>query len=172
MPQLTKMVNKLKGLAKTATYTRTGIVKNATLREFGFAVPEGAVDRADYIATVSNQVLPLLKQTFGAAFTASEGDALKATLGDPNLSPVEKFAQLDAFIDQKKQQTMTSYKTYQTLENERKIREKQQEIIQPTEGEAQRETQTPQTQNDQALKWLLDNPNDPRAPAVRQKLGI
>ena len=50
---------------------------------------------------IDNQVLPLLKATFGAAFTVSEGDKLSATLGDINLSPDEKDAALDAFIEQK-----------------------------------------------------------------------
>ena len=45
--------------------------------------------------------LPLLKPTFGAAFTVAEGESLKATMGDPNATPEEKMAQLDAFIEQK-----------------------------------------------------------------------
>ena len=47
---------------------------------------------------MSNQVLPLLKQTFGSAMTEGEGLRLTATLGDPD-APVEtKMAQLDAFL--------------------------------------------------------------------------
>ena len=46
-------------------------------------------------------MLPLLKETFGAAFTATEGESLKATMGDPDAAPEEKMAQLDAFIAQK-----------------------------------------------------------------------
>ena len=42
-----------------------------------------------------------MRQTFGAAFTAKEGDSLKETLGNPNLSPPEKDAALQAFIEQK-----------------------------------------------------------------------
>ena len=53
------------------------------------------------IAIVDNQILPLLKQTFGPAFTDQEGESLKATLGDPDATPDEKMAQLDAFIDAK-----------------------------------------------------------------------
>ena len=50
--------------------------------------------------------LPLLRDTFGAAFTVKEGETLRATLGDPNYSPAEKDAVLSAFIDQKNNKVM------------------------------------------------------------------
>ena len=50
---------------------------------------------------INNQVLPLLRQTFGAAFTEREGETLKATMGDPDATPAQKIEQLNAFIDQK-----------------------------------------------------------------------
>ena len=56
---------------------------------------------------VNNQVLPLLKPTFGGAFTVQEGDALKATLGDPDASPEQKVAQLNSFIDAKEREIQT-----------------------------------------------------------------
>lgn len=59
---------------------------------------EGAIARAQYTATIDNYILPLLKQTFGAAFTAVEGERLRATLGNEDLSPQEKQAALNAFI--------------------------------------------------------------------------
>ena len=46
-------------------------------------------------------MLPLLRQTFGAAFTEREGQSLKNTLGDPDKSPEEKDAVLRSFISQK-----------------------------------------------------------------------
>ena len=63
---------------------------------------EAAVAREQYIATVNNQILPMLRDTFGAQFTVQEGESLKATLGAPNKSPQEKQAVLKAFIEQKK----------------------------------------------------------------------
>jgi hypothetical protein len=51
--------------------------------------------------------LPLLRQTFGAAFTVAEGDSLLATLGDPNMHPDEKNAVLDAFIENKRRDLET-----------------------------------------------------------------
>jgi len=71
------------------------------VKQTGFGSTKGATSRVKFIAIVNNQVLPLLKETFGAAFTAQEGEALKATMGDPDASPEEKMAQLDAFIAQK-----------------------------------------------------------------------
>jgi len=104
LPALQEIVSNLKELGSTATYSTSGKAYDAVSRELGFKPSEGATSRAKYIATVSNEVLPLLKQTFGSAFTEKEGAALKATLGDPDLSPEEKNAQLDAFIESKTRQ--------------------------------------------------------------------
>lgn len=100
MPGLTEAVDQLKALAQVATYTKAGRAFDALSRELGFGVPEGATARAKFIAIVNNQVLPLLKPTFGGAFTVQEGEALRATMGSPDLSPEEKLAQLEAFIAQ------------------------------------------------------------------------
>lgn len=101
MPGLRTVIDTLTSLADTATYTQSGQAMDAVKRELGLPVGQGAIDRASYIAIVDNQVLPLLKDTFGAAFTVQEGESLRATLGDPNKSPAEKKAILDAFIAQK-----------------------------------------------------------------------
>ena len=71
-------------------------------------VGEGAVARKEYITRVDNEILPLLRQTFGAQFTQKEGEALKATLGDPDASPQEKDAVLKSFIQTKKAQVATT----------------------------------------------------------------
>jgi len=102
MPRLKSTVEELKELAKTATHTMAGRAINTATRELGLDPGEGAASRAKYIAVVKNNVLPLLRQTFGAAFTAAEGDSLLATLGDPDMHPTEKNAVLDAFIEGKK----------------------------------------------------------------------
>jgi hypothetical protein len=62
---------------------------------------ESAVARTKYIAIVDNQILPLLRDTFGSQFTEREGASLKVTMGDPNLSPTQKQAVLKTFIEQK-----------------------------------------------------------------------
>lgn len=102
MPGLEFTVGRLGDLSKKATYTMAGQVIDWTRREAGAQPREAAVARAEYDAIVNNQVLPLLRDTFGAAFTQKEGETLKATLGDVNKSPAEKQAVLDAFIAQKK----------------------------------------------------------------------
>lgn len=101
MPRLNQVTEKLSRLGKTATYTKAGVAANEIARQLGAKVPQGAVDRTEYMAVVDNEVLPLLRQTFGAAFTAEEGNRLKVTLGDPDKSPEEKDAVLRAFIEQK-----------------------------------------------------------------------
>lgn len=101
LPGLRVVIDDLTALADTATYTQSGQAMDAVKRELGLPVGQGAIDRASYIAIVDNQVLPLLRDTFGAAFTQKEGESLRATLGDPNKSPAEKKAILNAFIAQK-----------------------------------------------------------------------
>jgi hypothetical protein len=102
LPQLEDAVTELKKLGEVATYTKAGQIRDTFLRETGRQMSEGGVARAKYIAHVANNILPLLRQTFGAAFTAAEGESLKATLGDPDMSPEEKNAVLGAFISDKK----------------------------------------------------------------------
>jgi hypothetical protein len=101
LPGLKSVVGELSQLAEKATYTVTGQVIDSAMREAGLEPTEAAVARTKYIAMVDNQVLPLLRDTFGAAFTVKEGETLRATLGDPNKGPTEKQAILEAFIEQK-----------------------------------------------------------------------
>jgi len=101
MPGLRAVIAELGDVAKTATYTMTGQLIDNAMRETGMEPGEAAQARTKYIAMVDNQVLPLLRDTFGAAFTVKEGETLRATLGDPNKSPAEKQAVLEAFIEQK-----------------------------------------------------------------------
>lgn len=101
LPQLQKTVGKLRDLAEVATYTMAGRLTDTALKELGFGSTKGADARKQYISIVDNQILPLLRDTFGAAFTAKEGESLRATLGDPDATPDEKQLVLDSFINQK-----------------------------------------------------------------------
>lgn len=101
LPNLMKVVDELSSLSKIATYTKVGIAKDSVLRQTGQKMSKGGIARARYIAMVDNQVLPLLRDTFGAQFTVEEGKSLRATLGDPDKTPLEKQEVLDAFIAQK-----------------------------------------------------------------------
>ena len=144
LPSLKEVTKKLSRLGKDATYTKAGQLRDEAARQMGMSTA-GAVARAEYIATVANEILPLLRQTFGAAFTAAEGESLKATLGDPNSSPAEKDAQLKAFIAAK----------------ERQIRSKQRRV-----GEVPREgKQNQQVAPQSALDYLKNN----NSPAMRKQ---
>lgn len=101
LPGLKKTIDDLTNLSDTATYTQLGQGADIIRRELGLPVGQGAIDRTAYIAIVDNQVLPLLRDTFGAAFTEREGQTLRDTLGDPNKSPAEKKVILNSFIAQK-----------------------------------------------------------------------
>lgn len=101
LPELRTVVNRLKDLAQIATSTISGKAFDFVVKEIGFGSTKGADARAALIAIVSNQVLPLLKPTFGGAFSVQEGEELKASLIDPNATPTQRVQQLEAFIDQK-----------------------------------------------------------------------
>lgn len=101
LPKLMETVDHLKSLAPEATYTMGGKARDFALRELGMEMSKGGIARADFESTIDNNVLPLLRQTFGAAFTAEEGNRLRATMGNADLSPQEKMAQLEAFISNK-----------------------------------------------------------------------
>lgn len=101
LPRLETVVSELSDLGKKATYTMAGQGTDIARRQLGMNVGPGAIARKEYISKVDNEILPLLRQTFGAQFTQKEGESLKATLGDPNASPEEKDAVLKSFIDTK-----------------------------------------------------------------------
>jgi hypothetical protein len=100
-PELEKTVQELSEIGKVATYSEAGKARDWLLNQAGKEAT-GATARADYIARVDNQVLPLLRDTFGAAFTQKEGESLRATLGDPDKTPAQKDAVLRSFIEQKR----------------------------------------------------------------------
>lgn len=101
LPGLKETIGKLRDLAPIASSTLAAKIFDGAVKQTGFGATKGATARAKFIAIINNQVLPLLKPTFGAAFTVQEGESLKHTLGDPDSTPEEKMAQLDAFIEQK-----------------------------------------------------------------------
>lgn len=104
LPRLEQVVSQLSDLGKKATYTYAGQGVNALARQAGLPMSEGAIARREYMSKVDNEILPLLRQTFGAQFTEKEGQTLRNTLGDPNASPEEKDAVLRSFINQKRAQ--------------------------------------------------------------------
>ena len=101
LPGLKEVVQKLKDLAPLATSTIGGKVWDSVVKETGFGATKGSTARIRFSSIIDNQVLPLLKPTFGAAFTVTEGDALRATMGDPDESPANKVAAVEEFIDSK-----------------------------------------------------------------------
>lgn len=101
MPGLQEVVGKLKTLSDVATYTMTGRAFDTLVKELGFGATEGATARARMESLVNNQILPLLRDTFGAQFTEREGEQLRKTMLDINAAPEQKKEILDSFIEQK-----------------------------------------------------------------------
>ena len=101
LPGLKDAVSQLKELSALATSTFGGKVFDIAVKQTGFGSTKGATARAKMKAIIANQTLPLLKETFGSAFTEAEGARLEASFADPEATHEERLAQLDAFIDQK-----------------------------------------------------------------------
>ena len=101
LPGLTEVVNKLITLSDVATYTLAGKAFDEVTKQLGFGATEGATARAKMESLVSNQILPLLRDTFGAQFTEREGESLRKTMLDIDASPAQKKEILNAFLEQK-----------------------------------------------------------------------
>ncbi len=101
MPGLKEVVNKLTTLSDVATYTLGGQAFDTVVKELGFGATEGATARAKIESLVNNQILPLLRDTFGAQFTEKEGEQLRKTMMDINAAPSQKKEILNSFIEQK-----------------------------------------------------------------------
>ena len=100
LPELKATLSDLDSFANDATYTLAGQAYDIGRTQLGMDASPGAIARTEYDTTISNVILPLLRQTFGAAFTAKEGDSLRATLGDINATPEQKQAAIRSFITQ------------------------------------------------------------------------
>ena len=87
MPGLLEAVAQLKDLSLLSTSTLGGRVFDTLVKEAGFGSTEGASARIKMISIVDNQIIPLLRETFGAAFTFLEGESLKKSFVDPDASP-------------------------------------------------------------------------------------
>lgn len=109
-PELVSMTQDLSEFAEDATYRLAGQGVDIAAKEVLGVTTPGAKARASYESTLRNQVLPLLRQTFGAAFTAEEGKRLESTLGDPNATPPAKQAALEAFMKSQRGKIRTSYR--------------------------------------------------------------
>jgi hypothetical protein len=116
MPELEETVGRLTELAPVATFTKFGRIYDIAKKELSGKSTKGGVAREEYDSTISNQVLPLMRDTFGAQFTEREGQTLRATLGDVNKTPEEKVAALKSFINQKKKSIESKYRKLKSYE--------------------------------------------------------
>lgn len=117
LPELEATVDKLSQLGQNATYTKAGQLLDFTRKELGYTPRQAAINRKEYTSIVDNQILPLLRDTFGAQFTEREGNTLKQTLGDVNATPEEKDAVLRSFINQKKNSVESQARKLQSYSN-------------------------------------------------------
>lgn len=101
IPSLEKLVGELNDLSDNATYTKAGAITNTLKKELFSGTTKGAKAASLYETKINQQLLPLLRQTFGAAFTEKDRESLIKTMGDPYATPEIKKATLDSFIQSK-----------------------------------------------------------------------
>ncbi len=116
LPGLKDAVSQLRELSSIATSTIGGKIFDSAVKQTGFGATKGSTARAKMNAIIANQTLPLLKETFGSAFTEAEGARLQASFADPDATHEERLAQLDAFIDQKERTIKTKQAQVQESE--------------------------------------------------------
>ena len=100
LPFVLESVAELRKLAPLATSTMGGQVWDFAVKETGFGSTKGANARTGFTSIIRNQILPLIKPTFGGAPSEAEGQKLEDTLGDINATPEQKLVALDAYIAQ------------------------------------------------------------------------
>ncbi len=100
LPGIEKVVGKLTLLADEATFTLAGGAWDSIAKQLFGVSTKGSTAKAKMVSMVDNQVLPMLKPIFGAAFTAAEGDRLRDAMLDPDSTPDSRKAQLSSFLDQ------------------------------------------------------------------------
>lgn len=103
MPQLLEMVDDLNNLADKTSTSLYSKGKSALYKAFNASTDTDDANVA-YDNMVDNNILPLLRQTFGAAFTEREGERLKATLGNKGMTAAQRKQALNNFITQKQRE--------------------------------------------------------------------
>lgn len=155
MPTLEKTINELKDIGEIATYTKALQFRDNILRQSGLPMSTSGIARAEYDAKVKNQILPLLRSTFGAQFTENEGKSLLATLGDPNMSPQEKSIVLDTFIKQKNRDVEDKHRKIQMSRQQVQPTQENTKTMIDSEGTVQRNKRTGQTRIMRGGQWQI-----------------
>lgn len=123
-----------------------------------------AADVKDLIGGVAQSNL---RQVLGGQFAAKEGEALLQRQYDTAQTKENNLKRLRALYNQAaatvktKKSAAQYYEEFGTLKG-----------FKGTEANDKSETPSPKDKNQEALDWIKANPNDPRVPAIKKKLGI
>ena len=93
-----QLADKLYNLADEATYSLAGRGLDLGAYLLGLDT-KGSIAREAYSQTVANELIPKLKQMLGGQFTEKDREALMGTLGNPNSTPNEKKAAINAYME-------------------------------------------------------------------------
>ena len=117
LPALEQMVDELDSVADKGTHTYAGRVFDTVLREGFDKTSKGDIASSIYETKVNQNLLPLLRQTFGSAFTEKDREQLQKTLGDPYAHPDIKKATLKEFITNKRREVESKKRKLDSYSN-------------------------------------------------------
>lgn len=123
-----------------------------------------AADVKDIIGGVAQSNL---RQVLGGQFAAKEGEALLQRAYDTGQTKENNLKRLRALYSQAsktvadKKAAAQYYEQFGTLKG-----------FKGTGSSDKKEETPPKDKNQEALDWIKANPNDPRVPAIKKKLGI
>lgn len=126
--------------------------------------PEGAAMQDKVEQVVQSN----LRQVLGAQFTEKEGQMLLARSYNPRLSEKENQQRLKSLVKQIEGAYSSQKDAARYFEDNGTLKGFKGKIIQSIDDIIP----APTDEHQQALEFIAANPNDPRVPAIRKKLGL
>jgi hypothetical protein len=109
-------------------------------------------------------IVDTLRPTLGAQFTAQEGEAIKKLSYDPQMEQKYNIPKIDILMKKLADKIQANDKLANEYENTGTISH-----LKPI-NDSNREKSNTLTPEQEALQWVKDNPNDPRAKQILLKL--
>jgi len=147
----------------------TGGIDAVSMRAKQIFGVEGA-DEAELSNRLSKAVLSQLRETFGAAFTETEGDKLErieASFGKSTAGNKRLLQQTERIILRSANRAIRAAEKAGDEDTAQEIRDALEFSLSDDNQNG-----AAANQDDQALQWARSNPDDPRSAQILQKLGV
>lgn len=139
----------------------SGNVSTGTLAGVGARTPGVRTETRELETRVRKALNSMLRATLGAQFTEKEGEKIFQQTFDPFASPDENVKNMRTELNK-------IQKRAQALEQQGQVFEEQGTL----KGFQASQPRSLSQRDQQALDWANSNPDDPRAAAIKQRLGM